>query len=58
MNRLYLVKLADNYVTGVSNSCIKLSEDFEKSKVFKDEIEAESIANALGARVITFVLED
>ena len=57
MNELFLVKLGDMYVVG-TGSTIKLSDDFEKSKVFKDIIEAEGIVKALGARVITFVLEE
>lgn len=57
MEKLYLVKLGNMYVTSASLTSIKLDETVEKAKVFKNVVEAESIANTLGAIVITFVLE-
>lgn len=58
MEKLYLVKLGNMYVTSALLTSIKLDETVEKAKVFKNVVEAESIANALGAIVITFVSED
>ena len=58
MEKLYLVKLRNMYVTSASLTSIKLDETVEKAKVFKNVVEAESIANTLGAIVITFVSED
>lgn len=58
MEKLYLVKLGNMYVTSASLASIKLDETVEKAKVFKNVVEAESIANTLGAIVITFVSED
>lgn len=58
MEKLYLVKLGSMYVTSASLTAIKLDETVEKAKVFKNVVEAESIANTLGAIVITFVSED
>lgn len=58
MEKLYLVKLGNMYVTSASLTSIKLDETVEKAKVFKNVVEAESIANTLGAIVITFVSED
>lgn len=58
MKKLYLVKLGNMYVTNASLTSIKLDETVEKAKVFKNVVEAESIANTLGAIVITFVSED
>ena len=58
MEKLYLVKLENMYVTSASLTSIKLDETVEKAKVFKNVVEAESIANTLGAIVITFVSED
>ncbi len=58
MEKLYLVKLGNMYVTNASLTSIKLDETVEKAKVFKNVVEAESIANTLGAIVITFVSED
>lgn len=58
MEKLYLVKLVNMYVTSASLTSIKLDETVEKAKVFKNVVEAESIANTLGAIVITFVSED
>lgn len=53
MEKLYLVKLGNMYVTSASLTSIKLDETVEKAKVFKNVVEAESIANTLGAIVIT-----
>lgn len=58
MEKLYLAKLGNMYVTSASLTSIKLDETVEKAKVFKNVVEAESIANTLGAIVITFVSED
>lgn len=58
MEKLYLVKLGNMYVTSAPLTSIKLDETVEKAKVFKNVVEAESIANTLGAIVITFVSED
>ena len=58
MEKLYLVKLGKLYVTNTSSDSVNLKESAEKAKVFTDELEAESIANTLGAIVITFVSED
>lgn len=58
MEKLYLVKLGNMCVTSASLTSIKLDETVEKAKVFKNVVEAESIANTLGAIVITFVSED
>ena len=58
MEKLYLVKLGKLYVTNTSSDSVNLKENAEKAKVFADELEAESIANTLGAIVITFVSED
>lgn len=58
MEKLYLVKLGNMYVTSALLTSIKLDETVEKAKVFKNVVEAESIANTLGAIVITFVSED
>lgn len=57
MNRLYLVKLGKLYVTNTSSDSVTLKENAEKAKVFTDELEAENLANILGAQLITFVLE-
>ena len=53
-----MVKIGNMYVTSASLTSIKLDETVEKAKVFKNVVEAESIANTLGAIVITFVSED
>lgn len=45
MEKLYLVKLGNMYVTSASLTSIKLDETVEKAKVFKNVVEAESIAN-------------
>lgn len=58
MEKLYLVKLGKLYVTNTSSDSVNLKENAEKAKVFKNVVEAESIANTLGAIVITFVSED
>ena len=58
MEKLYLVKLGNMSVTSASLTSITLDETVEKAKVFKNVVEAESIANTLGAIVITFVSED
>lgn len=58
MEKLYLVKLGKLYVTNTSSDSVTLKENAEKAKVFKNVVEAESIANTLGAIVITFVSED
>lgn len=58
MEKLYLVKLGKLYVTNTSSDSVNLKESAEKAKVFKNVVEAESIANTLGAIVITFVSED
>lgn len=47
MEKLYLVKLGNMYVTSASLTSIKLDETVEKAKVFKNVVEAESIANTL-----------
>ena len=57
MEKLYLVKLGKLYVTNTSNDSVTLKENAEKAKVFTDELEAENLANILGAQLITFVLE-
>lgn len=58
MEKLYLVKLGKLYVTNTSSDSVNLKESTEKAKVFTDELEAETLANTLGAIVITFVSED
>lgn len=64
MEKLYLVKLGKLYVTNTSSDSVALKESVtlkenaEKAKVFADELEAETLANILGAQLITFVLED
>lgn len=45
------------YVTNTSSDSVTLKENAEKAKVFADELEAETLANILGAQLITFVLE-
>ena len=57
MEKLYLVKLGKLYVTNTSRDSVILKENAEKAKVFADELEAETLANILGAQLITFVLE-
>lgn len=57
MEKLYLVKLGKLYVTNASSDSVNLKESAEKAKVFTDELEAETLANILGAQLITFVLE-
>lgn len=57
MEKLYLVKLGILYVTNTSSDSVNLKESAEKAKVFTDELEAETLANILGAQLITFVLE-
>lgn len=57
MEKLYLVKLEKLYVTNTSSDSVNLKESAEKAKVFTDELEAETLANVLGAQLITFVLE-
>jgi hypothetical protein len=62
MEKLYLVKLRSEerrklYVTNTSSDSVNLKESAEKAKVFTDELEAETLANILGAQLITFVLE-
>lgn len=57
MEKLYLVKLGKLYVTNTSSDSVTLKENAEKAKVFANELEAENLANILGAQLITFVLE-
>lgn len=57
MEKLYLEKLGKLYVTNTSSDSVNLKESAEKAKVFTDELEAETLANILGAQLITFVLE-
>lgn len=57
MEKLYLVKLGKLYVTNTSSDSVNLKESAEKAKVFKNVVEAETLANILGAQLITFVLE-
>lgn len=57
MEKLYLVQLGKLYVTNTSSDSVNLKESAEKAKVFTDELEAETLANILGAQLITFVLE-
>lgn len=57
MEKLYLVELGKLYVTNTSSDSVNLKESAEKAKVFTDELEAEALANILGAQLITFVLE-
>ena len=57
MEKLYLVKLGKLHVTNTSSDSVNLKESAEKAKVFTDELEAETLANILGAQLITFVLE-
>ena len=55
MEKLYLVKLGKLYVTNTSSDSVNLKESAEKAKVFTDELETETLANVLGAQLITFV---
>ena len=57
MEKLYLVNIGKLYVTNTSSDSVTLKESAEKAKVFTDELEAETLANILGAQLITFVLE-
>ena len=57
MEKLYLVKLGKLYVTNTSSDSVTLKENAENAIVFADELEAETLANILGAQLITFVLE-
>ena len=50
-------KVRKLYVTNTSSDSVTLKENAEKAKVFADELEAETLANILGAQLITFVLE-
>lgn len=43
MEKLYLVKLGNMYVTSASLTSIKLDETVEKAKVFKNVVEKECL---------------